>query len=371
MRAKVSCRIPCTMTWLIRALVLGAFSVGLPAKADPFTIPLDFKATNQSLWGPGGPSVGFDFSGEYGFTIPILDVYAYVGYSIGASSGQVSARFKGDLTADYAPTLASPGTTTINLGFQGQQEEWIWKTVCTPSMPPLPPFCFPVPVGYVPAGGQLSSTLGAHAQLTSSLGDLGPDLQLDVNQSFVPQLDQAVSDSDSEPNVVQIPVVDIYVGSAGVSMGVTQTDYFTATAINGFHNYTLEGSGIINSTPFTLATNGGLGLPVSLTEPGTWDFWFVDQTLDNTFSTSLDMNLGLFVNYPVPWWPWSDTSNYNLWSPTVYSGDPFSLSFNSITNLNTFSILVNEPTVPEPSTFTLLGIGLVGAIGLASWRRRK
>src|SRR5512139_2238124 len=117
MQAKASCCTNCAVTWLIRALIVGAFTLSLPAQSVPFTETLDFRATNQSMWGAGGATVGFDFSGEYGFNVPVLDVYAYVGYSIGASSGTVSARFKGDLTADYVPTLASPGTTVIDLSF--------------------------------------------------------------------------------------------------------------------------------------------------------------------------------------------------------------------------------------------------------------
>jgi len=364
MHARRSHRIPWPISLFVRALAVGVLSICLPAQAALFTETLDFKATDQSLWGPGTGSVGFDYSGGYGFTVPILDVPVYVGYSIGASSGQVSARFKGDLTADYMPTLASPGTTTVNLSYQGQGPETIWKCLLW-----IGDFCL-IPFPFVsPGGGDLTSTLGAHAQLTSSIGNLGPDLTLDINKGFVPQLDQTVSGSDSEPNVVQIPIVNLSVSSAGVSMGVTQTDYFTAIGINGLLYYTLQGSGIINSSPFTLATDAGLSVPVSLTEPGTWDFWFVDQTLDNLFSTSLDMDLGLFVNYPCFPEVWETcTSNFDLISPTIYSGDAFPLAFNSITNLNGFSILVSEATIPEPGTFALLGLGLAG---LAATRRRK
>jgi hypothetical protein len=363
MLAKLSYRIPRLGRWLLKALAIGAFGICLPVQAAVFTQTLDFHATDQSVWGPGG-SIGFDFSNSYGFTVPILDVDASVGYSIGASSGQVSAGFKGDLSAAYMPTLASPGTTFINLGFQGQGPEITWTCLLW-----IGEICvLPFPI-VSPGGGQLTSTLGAHAQLTSTLGDIGPDLQLDINKGFVPQLDQTVSGSDSEPNVAQIPIVNLVIGSAGVSMGVTQTDSFTATAINGFLHYSLEGSGIVNSSPFTLPTDAGLILPVSLTEPGTWDFWFVDQTLDNIFSTSLDMDLGLFVNHPCFPEVWNTcTENFNLISPTIYSGDPFALAFNSISNLNGFSILVNEAAIPEPGTLALLGLGLAG---LVATRRRK
>lgn len=364
MHAKRTYRIPWLISRFLGALALGALGLCLPVQAALFTETLDFSATDQSMWGPGAGGVGFDFSDSYGFTVPILGVDAYVGYSIGASSGQVSARFKGDLTAGYMPTLASPGTTFIDLSFQGQGPEIHWTCILW-----IGDICvIPLPI-VTPGGGQLTSTLGAHAQLTSSLGNIGPDLTLDIDKGFVPQLDQTVSGSDSEPNVAQIPIVNLGIGSAGVSMGVTQTDYFTATAIKGFLHYALEGSGIVNSSPFTLSTDSGLTLPVTLTEPGTWDFWFVDQTLDNVFSTSLAMDLGLFVNYPCVPDVWNTcTENFNLISPTIYSGDPFSLAFNSITSPNGFSILVNEAAIPESGTLALLGVGLAG---LVATRRRK
>jgi len=268
------------------------------------------------------------------------------------------------MSADYTPSLSAPGTTSISLSYQGQD-----RTI------DLPPLCLPIvgcfPSGTVPVpGAQLTSSLGAHAQLTSSLGNVGPDFTLDINERFDSRLDQTVSGSDSVPDVVQVPVVDILIGSAGVQMGVTQTNSFTATGIEGSLFYSLEGSGITSSMPFLLPTDGGVNLSFDLLDPGTWKFWFVDQALENTFSTSLDLDLGLFYETFAGCGFLGTSScsgSTDLLSVTAYDGDPFALDFNNITNLNGFSIEVSA--IPVPAAIWLFGSGLISLIGVA--RRKK
>ena len=91
---------------------LTALALGLPSAAHAilFIQPLDFDAPTESLWGEGS-SADFGASGSTGLG-PVS-----FGYEIKASSGTVSAEFQGDMSADYTPFLAAPGTTSLNLSF--------------------------------------------------------------------------------------------------------------------------------------------------------------------------------------------------------------------------------------------------------------
>ena len=317
---------------LMGSLMAGSLCVSLPVQAMPFMQPLDFvTASDQSLWGTGGASGGFSYSGRTGFSVATISLT--VGYSIGASSGTASAKFNGNMAVDYTPTLPSPGMTTLDLSFQGNA-----------------------------GGGQLKTDLGAHAQLFGPLVTVGPDFTLSIDKGYTPQLDQAVSANDSV-TVAQIPVLNALVAEAGVSMGVTQTDNFMATAIDGSLYYSRQGSGIMNFIPFTLATIAGSSLNVNLGDVGIWDFWFVDQTLANTFSTALDMDLGLYaqtLGCGFLGLSWCNPYTQNLASVNVYDSGNFPLAFNSITNMDGFSIQVGTTQVPEPTVLALVGIGLAG-----------
>jgi len=326
------------------------------AQAATFSQILGFSTSDQSIWGPGGSTVGFDFSDSVSFDIPLGLGSASVGYSIGASSGTVSAGFDGTMSVDYTGSLTAPGTTSLSLGYQG-------KPFSIGCQQPQGLICIPT---LNPPGGTLSSSLGAHAQLTSSVGNVGPDVTLETDAIFTPVLGNAVNNSDSI-TAIQLPVIDVFVAAAGVQMGVTQDISFTANAIEGSLVYSLQGSGATNSMPFSLS-NSGTNLAVDLTQSGIWDFWFVDQTLANAFSTSFNLDLGVFASTEVGCGFLaleSCETSKNLISPNVFNVDPFALAFNNISNMNGFSIEVGSnggpvSSLPEPSTLAMLGIGLIG-----------
>lgn len=332
--------------------VLACLNVRI-AQAASFTQFLGFSASDQSIWGPAGSTTGFDFSDSVSFDIPLGLGSASVGYGIGASSGAVSVGFDGTMSVDYTGSLSVPGTTSLSLGYQGKP----FGITCEGGG-----FCIPT---ITLPGGTLSSSLGAHAQLTSSAGNVGPDFTLETDAIFIPTLGAAVNVSDSI-TAIQLPVIDVFVAAAGVQMGVTQDINFVANAIEGSLLYSLQGSGVTNFTSFSFG-NSGANLDVDLMEAGVWDFWFSDQTLANTFSTSFNLDLGVFASTEVGCGFFlleSCEISTNLISPNVFNVDPFALAFNSINNTNGFSIEVGgggpASPLPEPSTFALFAIGLLG-----------
>jgi hypothetical protein len=112
-----------------------------------------------------------------------------------------------------------------------------------------------------------------------------------------------------------------------------------------------------------------LNLDVALTE-GTWDFWLVDLDPGNEFKASFDALLVLaqrnrgcgFLGLE-----WCDWNYLPVADIHVYSGSPFALDFNNISDARTFSIRVGTTAAPEPATLALAGLGLAG---LAALRRR-
>lgn len=344
-------------------LVAGlAFLNAASLQAATFNQTLDYDAVNQGIWGPAGASVGFNYSNSIGFDIPLGLGTASVGYAVVANSGTVSADFDGDLKVNYIESMAAPGIANLSLSFEGKGPE---------TSPPICFFGVCIPGIDIPSGS-LNSDFGARAQLTSSVGNVGPDFTLDINRTFNPGLGNTINGSDSV-TAAQVAVIDVIAAEAGVEMGVTQETSFIANAVTGDLLYSRQGSGVTNSVPFSI-DESGMNLNVNLTEAGIWDFWFDDPVLDNDFSTSFFLDLGLYASTVAGCGDFlleSCEASKDLLSLKMLGIDPFPLDFGLSSDMGSFSIEVAAlvSPVPVPAAFWLFATALAGFFGLG--RRRK
>lgn len=320
------------------------------AGAAAITMPLDFTAQTQSLWGPNGGSADFGASGGG-------DLVANIGYGydFGASSGTVSAAYSGGLSVNYADSLLAPGNTTFALSFNSNTN-----------------------------GARIVSDLGAHANASvAGIDIIDEDYGLNVNQGFTAQLGESGTGHDTV--TLGNSGVDVVVASAGVNYNIEQTDTLSFHSIAGTLVASLEGTATTVTKDFVLF-DSGISFDLGLSDAGNWNVSVQNLTLNNTFSTRFAAQLQPFVTYVsgvkfcsglwgIPYPCGTKTSDYSitLASLDIYSGTPFALDFGTTSLSNAFSIAVDEVvtpgnTVPAPATLALLGIALPGL--LLSRRRR-
>lgn len=203
----------------IGLLALAAACTSLSAFATVIPVSVNFVAEPQSMWGPDVPAAGINYSQNFGVPLPFGLGTFNVGYGLSATTGQVSGNVTGVVNTSYTDTLSAPGTTSIGLGFAG-----------------------------LPLASGLHSDVGAEASLTFG-GTIHQNANLQPGTLYTAGLGSGVSAGDAATDIVQIPIIDVLVASAGVGLGVSQTDYFTPTSIDGALNYSLEGSGTAHNVP--------------------------------------------------------------------------------------------------------------------------
>jgi len=294
--------------------------------AATFLADLDFSAPTQSLWG-GGTSLGFGSSGSTGGAIGIS-------YDVGASTGTVEGNFNGMLKADYQPILLSPGTTNVDVGFEGDVN-----------------------------GGLLKSDLGAWLNVSGyvdidildvSWDILDYDWGLNVKEIFTPAIGTKATGSDD------LTLFDVGVGfeivEAGVNINIYETLELDPHSVNGVMVYKNKSSSFMGSTNFSLTSGSPVSVAANLNQVGVWDLWFIDLSLFNTLTTDFDLTLNPYIDY-----------FFGDWETTLAGIDlynnSFALDFDKLST-SKFTISI----VPEPGTIFLFGIGI---LGLACMNRKN
>jgi len=263
-----------TIVISITLFMILAFAVNV--QADRMDFGLGFTAAEQSLWG-GGPSGGFSASGSTPGPIGVW-------WDIGASSGTVSGQFNGNFSVDHAASLAAPGYTSLSMSYVGDN-----------------------------GGGFLKSDLGAWASLGINVFVDMPwpipninwhptvfseDYGLNIHENFTPQIGAQVSGQDN------FSAYDLSVGAfgvgAGLSFDVLQTDHFIPMGISGLMKYELAGGTDFGMAEFMIGESGEVNVDAYLDQGGTWNFSFLDLSLDNEFYAMFGLGLTPYIDYIKP-----------------------------------------------------------------------
>jgi hypothetical protein len=319
---------------------------------------LDFSSPTESFWGPGQSAASF------GYNRLILGNTSFgMRFETGASTGTVKSNYNGQVSVGY-DNQVQQGPVNLSLGFLGNSN-----------------------------GGHFDTLLGAFVKVTAYFPVIGgvtvtnPNYSLATNRTYTPSPPDSFSDSDSFTPASTTIGPDIGVGSAqaGIDYDIVQNATHTISALNGVVLATHMASGQTRSDMFSFGATDTISLDLDL--PGLWDVELMDLSLDNLFSTDFDLAFVPFIQYTLGLGcgdPGANSDNgllcggdgrldSTLASVDLFSNTPFPLAMTSSSPLSRFQITVADepgPTIPEPTTVSLLSLGLLG-MGMMARRRKN
>jgi len=290
-----------------------------------------------------GAAQALDPSGAY------ASGYAFGDFLIGC---ETCSHYLLDLSGDPMPSAGGPGSAQANVSYTG-----------TPLRVPVTPGLAGVPLDYMLGG---SASLAATATVVGALGS--PQLGA---MAYADNVEVFYSNDDAESGP-PVPVgVDVYQVSATAEviqrytfMGAAQTTYTWNFTIDG--KLSNEQASVFGSVRFLSEFPGEMPIAAGGAFLEGTGILHVPMPYSATFSVSVTFNPGDAF--------YMQSQLTAMASTTYSSADVTADAMNTmvvtgVTGGDTSLLVASLQPIPEPGTYAMFGVGLVG-VGLAMGRRR-
>jgi hypothetical protein len=302
-------------------------------------------SASQSVFS-GGDSAGFDVSDTFGSNVGIE-------YRVAADTGTVNASASGQVQATYQNEINANTATSIGLEFLGGSSSVSSALGASANVTGFIDVCvIPNPFG------------GCIARIDTDFDFLDAGLFLDPSKGFTADLGRSNSASAADSAIGFGPNLDLIIGELGaeVNLDIDQQITLTLDKISGVLSYTNRRTDETLLTPFTIGSSDSTDILTQSLSAGIWDFSVLDLSLDSDFRNDVDLEIRPTINYIIGEWPEPGDGLISI----GLVDETFSLDFNEVSAAQLFSITV----VPVPGGVMLFASALAG-LGFVRTPRRR